>query len=108
MTLSARSVPTGPGSRGGHWHDREYRNAYRRAWRAAHPEYREREALRQARKRAQDAGRDPADISVAPGFPRPLPSPNADMPCSCQCGCSNTVPVIRCGMCLMELHEEVR
>jgi hypothetical protein len=45
---SPRNEPTGPGSRGGHWHDPEYRRAYWRAWRAAHPEYREREARRRA------------------------------------------------------------
>lgn len=32
-------LPVGPGSRGGHWHDPEYRRAYYRAWRAAHPRY---------------------------------------------------------------------
>lgn len=103
---SARSTPTGPGSRGGRWHEPEYRTEYHRAWRAAHPDYREREALRMARKRAQDAGLDPAGIVTAPGFPRPLPTPDVNAPCSCGCGCSNTVPVIECGMCLTGLHEK--
>jgi hypothetical protein len=106
MKLSARSIPTGPGSRGGRYHDPEYRKAYHRAWRAAHPDYREREALRKARKRAQDAGEDPARILVPATFPRPLPRPDADAPCSCDCNCSNHVPVVVCGMCLTGLHEE--
>jgi hypothetical protein len=103
-SLSARSTRTGPGSRGGRWHDPEYRRAYQRAWRAAHPEYREREALRLARKRAQERGDDPARILVAPTFPRPLPVTTAR--CSCDCGCSNEVPVVACGMCLSGLHED--
>lgn len=106
MRPSARSTPTGPGSRGGRWHEPEYRAAYHRAWRAAHPEYRDREALRRARKRAQESGGDPAGIVSAPEFPRPLPAPDANATCSCPCGCSNTVPVVACGMCLTGLHEE--
>lgn len=106
MNLSSRSIPTGPGSRGGHYHDPDYRREYHRAWRAAHPDYREREALRRARKRAQEAGQDPADILEAPRFPRPLPRPIANVPCECpDCSCSNTVPVVACGMCLSGLHE---
>jgi hypothetical protein len=46
MKLSTRSIPTGPGSRGGRWHDPEYRAAYFRAWRTTHPEYREDERRR--------------------------------------------------------------
>jgi hypothetical protein len=42
---SSRSVPTGPGSRGGRWGHRPPA-AYWRAWRARHPEYRERDRLR--------------------------------------------------------------
>ena len=51
MRRSARSIPTGPGSRGGHWHDPEYRRAYFRAWRAAHPDYRERNIVRCSERR---------------------------------------------------------
>jgi hypothetical protein len=51
--LSARSRPTGPGSRGGHWHDPEFRTAYHRKWRAANPEYRERENRRRTERRRQ-------------------------------------------------------
>ena len=39
-------LPTGPGSRGGKWHDPEWRKEYYRLWRKAHPEYRERERQR--------------------------------------------------------------
>lgn len=46
MPRSSRSVPTGPGSRGGHWHEPEYRAAYFRRWRREHPEYVEREKRR--------------------------------------------------------------
>lgn len=45
---SSRSTPTGPGSRGGRWHDPEFRRDYQRAWRRAHPDY---ERERQPRKR---------------------------------------------------------
>jgi hypothetical protein len=62
---SARSIPTGPGSRGGHWHDPAYRRAYWRAWRAAHPEYREREARRRAEtKRAARLERDRREVDA--------------------------------------------
>jgi hypothetical protein len=88
-------LPTGPGSRGGQWHDDEYRRAYHRAWRAAHPEYRERERLRRARARRYD----PADIADAPQFPRSLPA--AAVACICRCGCTEPVPVVACGFCLM-------
>ena len=50
MRTSARSRPAGPGSRGGHWHEPEYRRAYYRAWRKAHPEYREREQQRSLKR----------------------------------------------------------
>lgn len=40
---SSRSVPTGPGSRGG---GPSLSPAYWRAWRASHPEYRERDNRR--------------------------------------------------------------
>lgn len=93
MTLANR-LPTGPGSRGGRWHDPEYRRAYHRAWRAAHPEYREREALRLARKRSGDDARP---------FPRPLPDPAES--CACPCGCGETVVVV-CGFCRDGMHGE--
>ena len=51
---SSRSTPTGPGSRGGHWHEQEYRRAYFRAWRKAHPEYQERERRRSLLNKAID------------------------------------------------------
>jgi len=89
-------LATGPGSRGGQWHDPEYRRAYHRAWKAAHPEYREREALRRARQRARATGSDPADILVSPAFPRPLPEPAVH--CACACDCREHV-VIVCGFC---------
>lgn len=46
LPLMENRLPVGPGSRGGRWHDPEYRRAYFRAWRAEHPEYRERDNLR--------------------------------------------------------------
>jgi hypothetical protein len=42
---SSRSIPTGPGSRGGRWGHNPPAE-YWREWRAAHPEYRERDRLR--------------------------------------------------------------
>jgi hypothetical protein len=45
-----RSFPTGPGSRSGRWHHQWFRAQYHREWRAAHPEYMERERLRQHNK----------------------------------------------------------
>jgi hypothetical protein len=96
-------LPVGPGSRGGQWHDPEYRTAYHRAWKRSHPEYRERERLRMARKRAQDRGNDPADIVLSPSFPRPLPLPA--MLCSCDsCSCASPVVAV-CGFCRDGLHE---
>ena len=92
-------LPVGPGSRGGRWHEIEYRRAYQRAWRAAHPEYREREILR----RARDRSCDPADIVDAPHYPRPLPV--AAVRCICECGCKSEVPVVACGFCIMGEHE---
>jgi hypothetical protein len=70
---SSRSTATGPGSRGGRYHDPEYRREYDRAWRAAHPGYRDREALRRARERARERGEDAVEITEPPKFPRPLP-----------------------------------
>lgn len=101
--LSSRSTPTGPGSRGGRWHLPEHRNAYQRAWRRANPEYREREALRHARRQAVKRGDDPATVTVPARFPRPMPVVVA--PCTCpECRCANEVPVVACGMCLEGMH----
>ena len=105
MPAFANRLPVGPGSRGGRWHDPEYRRAYQRAWRAAHPDYRERERLRRARQRARRNG-DPAGIEavVTIGYPRPLPAPAQS--CPCDCGCRNEVPIVACGLCLEGFHEE--
>ena len=91
MTAFANRLPVGPGSRGGAWHNPEYRREYQRAWRAAHPEYREAERLRRARERARRNG-DPAGIEAVAsnGYPRPLPS--AAQPCRCSCGCTDMAP----------------
>jgi hypothetical protein len=88
---------TGVGSRGGQWHDPEFQARYHREWRAAHPEYRERERLRNLRRRlrgetASHAARQPIPVVLA-------------AQCSCGCGCVNEVPVVACGMCLEGLHE---
>jgi hypothetical protein len=79
-------LPVGPGSRGGHWHEDDYRAAYHRAWRAGAPEYRERERLRKARERARRNGANPADILESAHYPRPFP-PSAQI-CACRCGCA--------------------
>jgi hypothetical protein len=102
MTLAPMEnrLPVGPGSRGGHWHEDEYRAKYHRAWRAGHPEYREREALRRGRERARRNG-DPADISVVATYPRPLPEPAVT--CVCACGCREPV-VVFCGFCRDGMH----
>lgn len=98
-------LPVGPGSRGGHWHDPEYRNAWHRAWRLANPEYRERERLRSARKRAARKGADPAGIAVPPAFPRPLPQPAGSI-CACpHCCCDFIIPAV-CGFCEEGSHAE--
>jgi hypothetical protein len=44
--LMGNRLPVGPGSRGGQWHEPEFRRAYWRKWRAEHPEYRDREKQR--------------------------------------------------------------
>jgi hypothetical protein len=90
-------LPLGPGSRGGRWHVPDFRHAYQRAWRAAHPEYREREKLRRARARSSD----PAGIAVGETFPRPLPEPAVT--CVCACGCRERV-VVFCGWCRDGIH----
>ena len=91
----ANRLPVGPGSRGGHWHEPGYRAAYHRAWRAAHPDYRERERLRSARRRNPE-------VMDPPHYPRPLPV--STRPCACPCGCS--VEIVVCGFCAAGLHEE--
>lgn len=39
MKPMTNRLPIGPGSRGGHWHEKEFRAEYFRAWREAHPDY---------------------------------------------------------------------
>ena len=95
-------LPVGPGSRGGRWHEPDFRAAYHRAWRAGHPEYRERESLRMFRKRARRNG-EPADTGMPPSFPRPLPEPAVT--CVCACGCREAV-VVFCGWCRDGQHSE--
>jgi len=102
LERSSRSIPTGEGSRGGMWHDAEFRRLYHRRWRAAHPDYREREALRQARNRATQRGEDPALVTASPAIEPRLPVLVAA--CSCECGCQAEM-VLECGMCRAELHE---
>lgn len=96
----ANRLPVGDGSRGGRWHDPEYRREYHRAWRAAHPEYRERERLRRARARRPG---EPVELIDIPGLPRPLPEPATA--CGCPCGCKSEVPTL-CGFCRQGIHEE--
>ena len=93
-------LPTGAGSRGGHWHEPKFRRIYHQAWRAAHPEYREREALRKANKRAAARG-DVASSRLAPGE---LPEPAVR--CVCDCGCRESV-VVTCGFCRTGLCEVI-
>jgi hypothetical protein len=103
-TSIGNRLPTGAGSRGGRWHDPEFRRAYYRAWRAAHPEYREREKLRRARKRAERNG-DPATTAVpATASCRPLPLPAINCGCP-DCACSEAV-VVTCGFCRDGIHGE--
>ena len=87
-------LPTGPGSRGGRWHEPEFRRAYHRAWRAAHPGYRERERMRHRLERAGTVDLCPADIGREPARPLPL----AAAACAHGCGCSEAVVVV-CGFC---------
>jgi len=68
MKRSARSTPTGLGSRGGlgkHWGevDPDAWRARMRAWRAAHPEYRDRERVRRHEaRRANQLARDRREV----------------------------------------------
>jgi hypothetical protein len=93
-------LPTGPGSRGGKWHNPEYRRAYYRCWRRAHPEYNERERLRMSRTRklrTTERSGDPVDtLATARTFPRPLPLAVAR--CACGCSCEEVVVNV-CGWC---------
>lgn len=104
MNPMSNRLPTGPGSRGGQWHEQDYRNEYHRDWRLAHPEYRERERLRTARKRARQQGNDSAGIVSPPSFPRPLPRPVTV--CGCPCGCAETIVLHACGFCITGIHRE--
>jgi hypothetical protein len=100
----ANRLPVGPGSRGGRWHEPEFRRAYHRAWRAAHPDYRERERLRSARWRARRAG-EPTVPVVPPGeWRRRLPLPAVTCGCP-DCVCREAV-VVACGFCRDGLHRE--
>ena len=92
-------LPTGPGSRGGHWHEPAFRSAYHRTWRAAHPDYREREALRRLIARSSARG-DIAPTRLTPGQ---LPEPAVS--CVCGCGCREAV-VVLCGWCRDGQHAE--
>ena len=92
-------LPTGPGSRGGRWHLPEFRRIYHSAWRASHPEYREREALRRSNARSSARG-DIAPSRLAPGT---LPEPA--VACVCDCGCCEPV-VVFCGFCRTGCHNE--
>ena len=55
--LTPRNTPTGPGSRGGHWHEPEFRRAWHNAYRKEHPEYAERDyqVKRERRRQARIA-----------------------------------------------------
>lgn len=92
-------LPTGPGSRGGRWHDPEYRRAYHRAWRASHAEYRDRDNVRRMNGKAAARG-DIAPSRLAPGE---LPEPAVS--CVCGCGCRERV-VVFCGFCREGQHAE--
>ena len=97
--MNGNRWPTGPGSRGGRWHEPAFRRIYHAAWRAAHPDYREREAARQSIKRSSARG-DLAPSRLAPGS---LPEPAVT--CVCECGCREPV-VVFCGFCREGQHEE--
>lgn len=90
-------LPVGPGSRGGHWHEADYRRAYYRAWRAAHPDYRERERLRRTRSRVPAEPVPPLE-SRHHGLPLPA------VGCGCGCGCSEAVVTV-CGFCRENHHD---
>jgi len=98
MSMGNR-LPVGPGSRGGRWHELAFRHEYQRAWRASHPDYREREALRRSNARSAARG-DIAPSRLAPGA---LPEPAVT--CVCECGCREPV-VVFCGFCREGQHEE--
>lgn len=63
---SSRSIPTGPGSRGGTSHT----PAYWRAWRRNHPDYRERERTRSIRRRLLLRIRAIAETGTDAGYSR--------------------------------------
>ena len=96
MKRSSRSVPTGPGSRGGPWHEREFRNEYRRRWRLLHPEYRERERLRRYRARhGAEAAFSAARLAAVPSA----------VPCAClECMSQSIVTLVLCGFCRVGVH----
>lgn len=93
MKLSSRSTSSGPGSRGGHYHEPAFRLWYHRTWRALHPEYRERERLRRYR------ARHGSESQAAPAGPVP-----GAVPCACYCACGEIVTRVVCGFCAKEMH----
>lgn len=101
MEPMSNRLPTGPGSRGGRWHDPKFRRIYHQKWRAANPEYREREKIRRARGKANVA-HDPAGTVVADST-RLLPE--RAIFCSCGCDCREAVVVV-CGFCREGQHRE--
>ena len=103
MMPMTNRLPTGAGSRGGTIHLPGMRNRYDRAWRAGHPDYREREALRSARGRALRNG-DPAGATVTHN-PRSLPEPAVTCVCACEC---REAVVVFCGFCRDGMHAETR
>jgi hypothetical protein len=96
VTRFENRLPTGPGSRGGHWHEKNWRNEYQRIWRQTHPDYQERERLRLARRRGHLF---PAD-AVTHGVLPPL-----TVTCVCDCGCLERVAV-ECGFCSVGIHRD--
>ena len=103
MEPMRNKLPTGPGSRGGQWHDAEYRRKYHKAWRSANPAYRDKERLRRARGRAGARGEDPSLIVEPAHFPRPLPI--SAVHCVCECECPEYVVVV-CGFCQQGMHSD--
>jgi len=99
MTAFANRLPTGPGSRGGRWHEPEFRRIYHQRWRAAHPEYRERDNLRRATVKASARGDAAPSRLVAGELPEPT------VTCVCDCGCRERV-VVFCGFCREGQHAE--
>ena len=99
-------LPTGAGSRGGTIHLPGELARYNKAWKASHPAYRAREALRMSRRRGDERalahGLCPADTAApADLVPRPLLAAET---CRCPCPCAEAVVVV-CGFCRDGLHR---